>query len=346
MQELLNKIHQGDALEVLTTFPDNCVDCCVTSPPYYALRDYGHAGQIGLEKSPEEFVQRLVDVFSEVRRVLKPEGTLWVNIGDSYASNGKNRTEEQATRKSGLSGSTKSQAQCVQQISKITQGLKPKDLIGIPWMLAFALRADGWYLRQEIIWAKAYSDNDQNYGSVIPESMTDRFVKSHEQFFLMSKSSRYCFDLEAIKVPIKDSSVKRLSQNVEAQVGSSRVPGKTNGSMKAVAGPQMAREGSKVVGHSGDIQAGTTANRRSVWVHNPSGTKEAHFATFPEDLIVVPIKAGSSGGGGNTRSFYGCWHYGAGSIQVRPEFHRHRTQSRIHQDRKQTAPQGIGAVQP
>lgn len=292
MTDFINKILQGDALEKLQLLPDECIDCCITSPPYFALRDYGSAGQIGLEQTPELYVARLVGVFAEIKRVLKSTGSLWVNIGDSYAATGKDRTEAQAVSKTTLQGSTTGQCQILKQQSKIVSGLKPKDLIGVPWMLAFALRSAGWYLRQEIIWAKAYTTLTENFGSVMPESMRDRFVKSHEQVFLLSKSNSYYFDIDAVKKPIKESSAKRLAQDIGNQTGSKRVPGKTNGTMKAVAGPQMAREGTNVVGHSGDIQSGVTANKRSVWFCNPSGFKEAHFATFPEELIVDCIKAG------------------------------------------------------
>lgn len=283
----LNKIHQGDCLAVLKTLPDNCVNCCVTSPPYFGLRDYGTQGQIGVEKTPEEFIGKMVLVFDEVRRVLKSEGTLWLNLGDSYSGSGKgigdttgNKWKKQASNKGTREG----------KFVRTNTGLKPKDLIGIPWMVAFALRASGWYLRQDIIWAKAYSSIDENFGSVMPESVKDRFVKSHEQLFLFSKSSKYYFDLDSIKKRIKNSSVKRLNQNIEAQEGSHRVPGKTNGTMKAVVG-KMVRDGTNIVGHSGDIQTGLTANKRSVWFHLPSNLSEAHFATFPEELIVDCIKA-------------------------------------------------------
>lgn len=159
--ELKNKIFQGNSLEILKTFPDNSIDMCVTSPPYFGLRDYGHEEQIGLEENPEEFIENLVNVFREVKRVLKKEGTLWVNIGDSYA------------------------------VEKKTNpiGIKPKDLIGIPWMLAFALRSDGWILRQDIIWSKP---------NPMPESVTDRCTKSHEYIFLLSKNKKYYYDYEQI----------------------------------------------------------------------------------------------------------------------------------------------------
>lgn len=211
-----NVILEGNALDVLQQRASKSVNCCVTSPPYFGLRDYGHDGQIGLEETPEQYVAKLVDVFREVRRVLKDDGTLWLNLGDSYAGSGKGGNSE-SKRSKNWQPEYANHGQ--------TYGLKQKDLIGIPWMVAFALRADGWYLRQDIIWSKP---------NPMPESVTDRCTKSHEYIFLFSKSKKYYFDHEAIKKPVASSSIDRLSQDVESQAGSSRVPGKTNGTMKAV----------------------------------------------------------------------------------------------------------------
>lgn len=294
-----------DCLSGLKGLQDESVDCCVTSPPYFGLRDYGHDGQIGLEETPELFVQKLVEVFAEVKRVLKKEGTLWLNLGDSYASAGKNRTEEQAIAKSSLNGGLKSQTQILKQKNKITEGLKPKDLIGIPWMVAFALRKNGWYLRQDIIWHKP---------NPMPESVTDRCTKSHEYIFLLSKSQQYYYDSEAIKTPLKDESIRRLAQDIENQNGSERVPGKTNGKMKAVrpngvtrdrllnydSKEKILRPNTKRGGFNCESELPTpavTANKRSVWTVTTKPFSEAHFATFPEDLIVDCIKAGCMEGG-------------------------------------------------
>jgi DNA modification methylase len=446
---VVDTIIQGDALTVLKTLPDEFIDCCVTSPPYWGLRDYGVECQLGLEKTPEEYVAKMVEVFREVRRVLKKEGTLWLNLGDSYAGGG---------RASG-------------------QGLKPKDLVGIPWRVAFALQASyykgkikneldrmwaaamldaegnisvsqyetngrqksniyititnssmpiiekcdslfeqdmkhiyeksaplnvpvfrwdverienkamfireiypylvakkkqailgytfldmqkalfskkkgylleqqekrgwisdamsklnhgesidlpnwvieppslyeqGFYLRQDIIWSKP---------NPMPESVTDRCTKAHEYVFLLTKSARYYYDQEAIKEPVKDSSVARLIQDVEGQQGSSRVPGKTNGPMKAVRfggnkqcpdtrlqsgkewNPKMAGGGTNISGHAGYFKAdgtpfnGLMVNKKSVWTITTKPFKEAHFATFPEDLIRPMILAGCPEGG-------------------------------------------------
>ena len=174
-------ILQGDALELLRTLPPESVHTCVTSPPYYNLRDYGVEGQIGNEASVEEYLQALVTVFREVRRVLRPDGTLWVNVGDSYAT------------KAGSQPPTNTRNSCGHTAKRVPQGYKKKDLIGIPWQLAFALRADGWYLRQDIIWQKP---------NCMPESVNDRCTKSHEYIFLLSKSERYYFDASAISEPV------------------------------------------------------------------------------------------------------------------------------------------------
>lgn len=207
-----NKIIVGDAVDILRNMETGICDMCVTSPPYYGLRDYETPGQIGLETSPEEYIERLVEVFREVHRVLKDDGTLWINIGDSYAT------------RSGAQPPSNTRNRCGHTAKAVPAGYKAKDLIGIPWMLAFALRADGWYLRQDIIWQKT---------NCMPESVRDRCTKSHEYLFLLSKSSRYYFDAEAISEPIAESSVRRYRQNVGRQNGSDRQPGKTNGSMKA-----------------------------------------------------------------------------------------------------------------
>ncbi len=188
----MNKIINGDALEVLRTLPDECVDCCITSPPYYGLRDYGAEGQIGLEETVEEYIQKLVAVFREVRRVLKHDGTLWLNMGDSYAGSGKGATAYPDNAKKYKQGTNKGMVGAIKTTGIKPIGYKRKDLMGIPWELAFALRADGWYLRQDIIWYKP---------NCMPESVKDRCTKSHEYIFLLSKSDKYYFDSAAIKEP-------------------------------------------------------------------------------------------------------------------------------------------------
>ena len=260
----LNRCHFGDCLETLRGMPDGLVQTCVTSPPYFGLRDYGHAGQIGLEPTPDEFIAKLVTVFREVRRVLRDDGTLWLNIGDSYTSGGRTHERDPDAKNVAVGTGAKRAA--------LPDGLKPKDLIGIPWMLAFALRADGWYLRQEIIWHKP---------NPMPESVTDRCTKSHEQIFLMAKSASYYFDAEAMKEPASQP----------------RGEAKKTGQHK-----------SEVFGHSGTLgsnQGAGTRNRRSVWTVATVPYKGAHFATFPPDLIEPCILAGAPAGGIVLDPFFG-----------------------------------------
>jgi DNA modification methylase len=293
MQELnLDSIYLGDAKEVLSTLPDNSIDCCVTSPPYFGLRDYGVAGQIGLEDTPEAFIDRLVGVFREVRRVLKPDGTLWCVIGDSYNGSGKAGNNPEYMGKHTSFGKPHNPKTCGTPVR--IAGLKPKDLIGIPWRLALALQADGWWLRQDIIWHKP---------NPLPESVRDRCTKAHEYIFLLSKSPKYYYDGTAIAEPVADSTIIRCSQDVENQKGSDRVPGKTNGNMKACL-PRYG--GSKYTAtpdkfhqtKSGNLyDLRPTRNKRSVWTVATKPCKEAHFATFPDTLILNCIIAGCPVGG-------------------------------------------------
>lgn len=303
----------GDVREQLKTLADESVHCVVTSPPYFGLRDYGMPGQIGLEASPAAFVETMVDVFREVRRVLRSDGTLWLNLGDSYANDGKWGGSTGGKHVSALHGDSGFGRR------KLSTGLKPKDLIGIPWRVAFALQDDGWYLRQDIIWSKP---------NPMPESVTDRCTKAHEYLFLLSKSGRYHFDADAIAEGLAPSSVERLSQpTLDQQAGSERVPGKTNGRMKAVGklvganGPDRPSKGvpndapPRVRGvpprHAGlessdqsgldEVGRGGKRNKRSVWTVATQPFKEAHFATFPPSLIEPCILAGSPKGGGDPR---------------------------------------------
>lgn len=283
----------GDAAAGLKLLESESVDTCITSPPYYNLRDYGKEGQIGLETTPDEYIERLVSVFREVRRVLKSDGTLWVNIGDSYCGSGKGAScYPQNAKKYKQNTNRGSVGSYLKKTN--SPGCKSKDLIGIPWMLAFALRADGWYLRQDIIWHKP---------NPMPESVKDRCTKSHEYIFLLSKSPRYYFDSEAIAEPVADSSLKRYAQNIEQQKGSERVPGKTNGNMKAT----LPRYGGKKYTEDPDVFYRTKSghaydyrpkrNKRDVWTISTKPFKGAHFATFPDTLITPCILAGSKVGG-------------------------------------------------
>ena len=268
-------IEFGDCRETMRRWATQGVKAqtCVTSPPYYGLRDYGHDGQIGLEETPEAYISAMVDVFRCVRDVLADDGTLWLNIGDSYwggkGANGTSKALGNADERGYKQprGTVVSSMRAQDAPHPI---LKGKDLIGIPWMLAFALRADGWYLRQDIIWHKP---------NPMPESVQDRCTKAHEYIFLLSKSEKYYYDIDSIREPLAASSVARLAQpTLEQQAGSDRVPGKTNGNMKAVG-------------------SGETRNKRSVWTVTTKPYKGAHFATFPPDLIEPCILAGAPVGG-------------------------------------------------
>ncbi len=298
----MNTIEFGDCRDTMRAWAAQGVraQMCVTSPPYFGLRDYGHAGQLGLEQTPDEYIAAMVEVFRCVRDVLADDGTLWLNIGDSYASRPNGPKASTYTNLHG-EGAAKYRDQHAQRSAGTPEGLKHKDLIGIPWMLAFALRADGWYLRQDIIWHKP---------NPMPESVADRCTKSHEYLFLLSKGPRYFFDNEAIKEPAAASSLVRWSQDLEQQAGSARVPGKANGPMKAVGGSRrnsFARTTKDSAGQHGqkpqfrpgreDIEyGGETRNRRSVWTVATRPYKGAHFATFPPALIEPCIRAGSQAG--------------------------------------------------
>ena len=260
----INKIYEGDALSVLKTFPEKIFNTCVTSPPYYALRDYGVAGQIGREETPELFIQKLVDVFREVRRTLRDDGTIWINMGDSYAN-------------------------------RNMSGLKPKDLMGMPWALAFALRNDGWYLRKDIIWSKK---------NPMPESVNDRPTNSHEYIFLLSKAPKYYYDIESTLEEISENTHLRISQDIAKQIGSFRANGgtKTNGPMKTVIRtPKQVNSGSGIKNNDSFNNATCLPvlkrNKRSVWEITTKPYFEAHFATYPPELIVPCIKAGCPEGG-------------------------------------------------
>ena len=251
-----NKIFQGDCVETLRTMPDNLIDCCITSPPYYGLRDYGIDGQIGLEESPEAYVSKLVDVFREVRRVLKDDGIMFLNLGDSYAGSGKGGQSEEKR-------SENWQPQYGNKGKRY--GLKPKDLIGIPWMVAFALRADGWYLRSDIIWHKP---------NCMPESVRDRPTKSHEYLFLLSKSQRYYYD----SIAVQEESITKDPRKPYTSQGAKDLDGRD-------------------VWHSGEKRENgdfTKRNKRTVWTIPTKPYKGAHFATFPEKLIEPCILAGTS----------------------------------------------------
>ena len=249
-------ILQGDCLAQLKTLPDASVQCCVTSPPYWGLRDYGVDGQIGLESTPDAYVQKMVEVFREVRRALKDDGTCWLNLGDTFSTGSGGSDTESAKQQSNRGTQIESRA--------AFKGLPPKNLVGIPWRVAFALQADGWYLRSDIIWHKP---------NPMPESVTDRPTKSHEYIFLLTKAERYFYDHEAILEPF------------QAEWLTTRKPYQIKGNADRNDGgqpPQSANENGR--------------NKRTVWTIATQPYPEAHFATFPPKLIEPCILAGSRPG--------------------------------------------------
>ena len=418
----LNKVYLGDSLEVLITLPDESIDCCVTSPPYYALRDYGtgtweggdpncdHEAarkktrfdyafnsfqdgskgtdvkeyakvcpicgarrvdrQIGLEDTPEEYIEKMTALFAEVRRVLKKEGTLWVNIGDSYNGQGAGKNPGGLTRKAMERKGKDYEDTVVRTGKKVVGSCKPKDLIGIPWMLAFALRSDGWYLRQDIIWHKP---------NPMPESVTDRCTKSHEYIFLLSKSERYYFDNEAIQEEAVTQLDPRIGNRIEyngmrdgekgkgqrsfvslkfGKMGGNKYGDSDDPHFATKSGkewqPQMRwgsgtkTERTHEQNYSKDENGGhrdnsggfdcemsvkdgvVVRNKRDVWTINVKPNKEAHFATYPEELIAPCILAGCPEGGTVLDPFMGSGTTGIVArklsrnyvgIELNPEYH-------------------------
>lgn len=281
----MNKINirTGNCLDILPTMDAGSVNCCVTSPPYFGLRDYGNDEQIGLEETPEAFVETMVNVFREVKRVLADDGTLWLNLGDSYAAARGGSHQPAETLAGGKGGKTKSgekvnrgrhdghnptrNAQAI--------GLKHKDLIGIPWRVALALQADGWYLRQDIIWSKP---------NPMPESVTDRCTKAHEYIFLLSKKPKYYYDADAVREPHCEAVAK-----VAGTASKSELAGGI--STPAYNKPTTGRGNNNTRSHPDG------RNKRSVWEVTTKPYSGAHFATFPPDLIKPCILAGCPTGG-------------------------------------------------
>ena len=271
-------IREGDCREIMAAMPAGSVRCCVTSPPYWGLRDYGHPGQLGLERTPEEYVARMVDVFREVRRVLANDGTLWLNLGDSYSANRSYQVPDSKHRDVGNSkgmraGNPEKNGGNSNRDGVTNADVAPKNLLGIPWRVAFALQADGWYLRSDIIWHKP---------NPMPESVTDRPTKAHEYLFLLAKSASYYYDAKAIAEPLRWPD--------EANRATPSVFGGRNKYLEAQKQSRL---------HSGNEYTGTddgTRNRRSVWTVPTSPFKGAHFATFPPALIEPCILAGSRPG--------------------------------------------------
>lgn len=272
-------IHNGDCLAVLRTLPDESVHCCVTSPPYWGLRDYGHEGQIGLEETPEAYVSRLVEVFREVRRVLRSDGTLWLNLGDSYGCKGGNNVtglrEKQFGEGNACGKQFDQRNKIAETASDRTTGMRAKNLVGIPWRVAFALQADGWWLRQDIVWHKP---------NPMPESVRDRCTKAHEYVFLMTKSERYFYDAEAVSEPASENPVSKARRN-RADFGSVGTAG--------IKGTAFGQSGKG----ANESARAAARNRRSVWTVSTKSYAGAHFATMPPDLVEPCILAGTSAEG-------------------------------------------------
>lgn len=309
------RILLGDVRNSLKSLPDGSVNCCVTSPPYFGLRSYlpeGHTDkskEFGLEATPDAFVAGMVELFREVRRVLRDDGTLWLNLGDSYAANHGSGSVSPGDKQSSNAGSLTDKARSPRKF-----GLKSKDLIGIPWRVAFALQADGWYLRQDIIWHKP---------NPMPESVRDRCTKAHEYIFILSKSPRYYYDHEAIKTPAKPETIARLSQaTFDQQTGgekdyqhgtnANRPIRKTLENLKTKLDKQRGH-GRRHAGFndrwdqmSFEEQRALGSNKRSVWTVSTKPFKGAHFATFPPDLIEPCILAGCPEGGTVLDPFFGA----------------------------------------
>lgn len=310
----LNTIINGDALEVLRGMPAESVNCVVTSPPYWGLRDYGVPGQLGLERTPEEYTAKMVEIFREVRRVLRKEGTLWLNLGDCYATGagkvgncpgggeqGDKWKGYRGTREGSEKHADGAMGPMIQPNRMPLPGLKPKDLVGIPWRIAFALQADGWWLRQDIVWSK---DNP------MPESVRDRFCKSHEYIFLLSKSERYYFDIDSILEPCESgpSDLRKMMESQEriggkyknlddplskasaaTNIGRKRSVGGRSGNVERKYGEKVGRNGSHM-GRSVPWE-GLVRTPRSVWKINTEPCREAHFAVMPTRLVERCILA-------------------------------------------------------
>ena len=268
----------GDVREQLRTLADNSVHCIVTSPPYWGLRDYGVEGQIGLEASPAEFIAAMVDVFEELRRVLRPDGTCWMNMGDSYAGNRSSNTDSQRQ----LTASRRRDDEPVPRSDVRVPGLKPKDLVMMPHRLAIALQDAGWWVRQDIVWSKK---------NPMPESVRDRCTKAHEYIFLLTKSETYFYDAEAIKEEATSTSPagNKTHKYADAYASGSSEEHRTKAGLVALAGVEWERR-----------------NKRSVWTIGTQPFAEAHFATFPPEIPETCIKAGCPPGGIVLDPFFGA----------------------------------------
>ena len=303
----------GDALDVLRTLPDDSVHCCITSPPYYALRDYGMDGQIGREDTPAQYVARLTDVFSEVRRVLRPNGTLWLNIADTYCGTSSKGDHLDPKNPSGRNGQRVSLAQRVENV-------KAKDMLGIPWMLAFALRDHGWYLRSDIIWQKA---------NPMPESCKDRPSRCYEHIFLLAKSRKYYFNAEAIAEPVAESTPMRMRRKFGKNKYSAGIPGQAHQHLNDYRPNGYAEE---------DIPL--LRNKRDVWQINSVPYKGAHFAAYPPKLVETCLLAGCPPDGIVLDPFLGS----GTTAAVAKQMGRHYIGIELNPDYCALAEQRIGGV--
>lgn len=308
-----DRILCGDALEMLRTLPDNSVHCCVTSPPYYALRDYGVDGQIGREDTPAQYVARLTDVFSEVRRVLRPSGTLCLNIADTYAGKGNQGDSVDPKYPNGRTGQTVA-------INRRVEGCKAKDMIGIPWMLAFALRDSGWYLRSDIIWMKA---------NPMPESCKDRPSRCYEHVFLLTKSRSYYYDAAAIAEPVAESTPMRMRRKFGKNKYSAGIPGQAHQHLNDYRPNGYAEE---------DIPL--LRNKRDVWQINSVPYKGAHFAAYPPKLVETCLLAGCPQDGIVLDPFLGS----GTTAAVAKQMGRHYIGIELNPDYCELAKQRIGGV--
>ena len=308
-----DRILCGDALEMLRTLPDNSVHCCVTSPPYYALRDYGVDGQIGREDTPAQYVARLTDVFSEVRRVLRPSGTLWLNIADTYAGKGNQGDSVDPKYPNGRTGQTVA-------INRRVEGCKAKDMIGIPWMLAFALRDSGWYLRSDIIWMKA---------NPMPESCKDRPSRCYEHVFLLTKSRSYYYDAAAIAEPVAESTPMRMRRKFGKNKYSAGIPGQAHQHLNDYRPNGYAEE---------DIPL--LRNKRDVWQINSVPYKGAHFAAYAPKLVETCLLAGCPQDGIVLDPFLGS----GTTAAVAKQMGRHYIGIELNPDYCELAKQRIGGV--
>ena len=310
----LDHIYTGDCLEVLKTLPDESVHCCITSPPYYALRDYGVDGQIGREATPKEYISRLTEVFTEVRRVLRSDGTLWLNISDTYAGKGNQGSYVDAKNPKGRNG------QAVALNYKV-EGCKPKDMIGIPWLLAFSLRESGWYLRNDIIWMKE---------NPMPESVKDRCARCYEHIFLFSKARKYFFDYKAISEPIAPGTVSRLKRGVK---GSNKYGEPIPGQAK-----QQTINLCREHGAISDEMINPLRNKRDVWIINTVPFKGGHYAAYPPKLVETCLLAGCPKNGVVLDPFIGSGTTG----MVAKQLDRHYVGIELNPEYKELAEARIG----